>query len=237
MKILTWNCNGAFRKKFPLLSGYDADILVIQECEDPYQSKDQAYQTFAANYLWHGKSKNKGLGVFAKRDISLKFIDLNLEPLELFLPCVVQDKFPLLATWTKRANSPNFGYIGQLWKFLLQHKLFLDNSLAMLVGDLNSNKRWDEWDRWWNHTDVVRELSDLGLNSAYHSFFSEAQGDETRPTLYMHRNQLNGYHIDYGFFGSQWQVRLVEVGDPVYWLRFSDHMPIMFEINLNPQTI
>jgi exonuclease III len=43
MKIITWNCNGAFRKKFESLVSIDADILVIQECEDPAESKDKKY--------------------------------------------------------------------------------------------------------------------------------------------------------------------------------------------------
>lgn len=231
MRVLTWNCNGAFRKKYQLLSEYQADILVIQECEDPYQSGDTYYKDFAVNYLWRGTSKNKGLGVFAKQGISLEYIELNLEPLELFLPCMVNSHIPLVATWTKQANSPNFAYIGQLWKFLEKHKVFLNTPSAMLVGDLNSNKRWDEWDRWWNHSDVVKTLSELGLESAYHSYFAEAQGEETRPTLYLHRNHSKSYHIDYGFFGSKWQITQVALGKPEKWLMFSDHMPLLFEVS------
>ena len=35
MKIITWNCNGAFRKKYHTLDKYHADILIIQECGKP----------------------------------------------------------------------------------------------------------------------------------------------------------------------------------------------------------
>jgi hypothetical protein len=42
---------------------------------------------------------------------------MDLMPLQLFLPCLVAGDWPLLATWTKQASSPNFGYIVQLGKF------------------------------------------------------------------------------------------------------------------------
>ena len=33
LRIITWNCQGAFRKKFPLIASYAPDLAVIQECE------------------------------------------------------------------------------------------------------------------------------------------------------------------------------------------------------------
>lgn len=169
LRIATWNCNGALRKKWGRLAKIKADVYVVQECEDPGQVKDAAYNAWCANHLWTGTNKNKGIGIFAASERTLQAVPLDLAPMELFLPCIVNGEWPLLATWTKKANSQNFGYIGQLWKFLQAHRAFLANPRAMLVGDLNSNVIWDEWDRWWNHSDVVRELSELGLESCYKS--------------------------------------------------------------------
>jgi exonuclease III len=230
IRIVTWNCNGALRKKLSRLAALEADICVVQECEDPGQTKDVAYTAWCANYLWTGANKNKGLGVFARGELTLQAVPMDLAPLELFLPCLVNSDWPLLATWTKQANSPNFRYIGQLWKFLQAHKDFLSHPRAMLVGDLNSNAIWDEWDRWWNHSDVVRELSELGLQSCYHRHFSERQGQETLPTFFLHRHIEKHYHIDYGFAGAQWAVKSVEVGAASDWLAESDHLPVVFDL-------
>lgn len=118
MKILTWNCNGACRKKFEIISDFNADIYIIQECENPLLSKHKEYRHWANNYTWMGDSKNKGLGIFAKPDVKLEKLDWPNEFknhfVKHFLTCKINNDFDLLAVWTHRNNSPNFGYIGQL---------------------------------------------------------------------------------------------------------------------------
>lgn len=232
IRLITWNCNGAFRRKFQKIAALDADILVIQECEDPARSNDTAFQAFAQNHIWIGPTKNKGIGIFARPEIELAQVHLPLEPLELFLPLVINGQWPLLACWTRYANSPNFAYIGQLWKLLQQHKAFLDHPTSILAGDLNSNSRWDQWDRWWNHSDVVNDLNSIGLESAYHRHFSESQGSETRPTLFHTKKLEKPYHIDYCFLNRAWHVKQVIVGEAEHWLEVSDHMPVCVDATL-----
>ena len=64
-------------------------------------AKDIVYAEFAQNHIWVGPTKNKGLGVFAKPGIQLEAVRMDLEPLELFLPVLVDGQWTLLATWTK----------------------------------------------------------------------------------------------------------------------------------------
>lgn len=71
MKIITWNCNGAFRNKFEYLSNLEADICVVQECENPAQTNHKECKKWAENYLWIGDSKNKGADFFAKSHIKI----------------------------------------------------------------------------------------------------------------------------------------------------------------------
>ena len=235
MKIVTWNCNGALRRKFQTLSELDADIYIVQECENPATIENSDYQKWAENHLWIGDSKNKGIGIFAKNKIELKQLDWTNSyrdhTVKHFLPCSVNGDFDLIGVWTHRNNSPNFGYIGQFWKYLQLHKPKLGKTL--IAGDFNSNVIWDQWDRWWNHSDVVTELSEIGIESLYHSFSGELQGNETRPTLFHQRNLNKPYHIDYIFGSPEFveNLKQIEIGSLEKWFPVSDHLPMISEFD------
>ncbi|TXC82090.1 endonuclease/exonuclease/phosphatase family protein [Luteibaculum oceani] len=231
MRLLTWNCNGALRKKFQWLKDFDADINVIQECENPKKTNNEAYKQWASNHLWIGDNKNKGLGIFAKYDVDLQpLVWSNIykgHSVKYFLPILINGNQQLLAVWLHKNNSPNFGYIGQMWKYLQINKAEFQNPLV--VGDFNSNVIWDQWDRWWNHSDVLREFGELHIESFYHKFFNERQGKESTLTLYLQRKLDKPYHIDY-IFGPEHianALKTFEIGNAEKWLEISDHMPLL----------
>jgi exonuclease III len=230
LKLVTWNCNGAFRKKIETISQLKADVYIIQECEDPAACTSSFYKEWATNYLWIGDSKNKGLGVFASQQINLTQLAWNTvykdHSVKYFLPCMVND-VQLLAVWTHYNNSPNFGYMGQFWKFLQLHKNQMNN--IIIAGDFNSNTIWDEWDRWWNHSDVVRELSEIGIKSLYHMHTKEMQGKETIPTFYLQKKLAKPYHIDYCFASKKYAEKVTgfEIEPFEKWKHLSDHTPMV----------
>lgn len=234
MNLVSWNCGGAFRKKCELVEkAFEPDLLVVQECEDPARST-HAYREWAGEYLWLGDNKNKGIGIFDRTGIGLRALEWDAGRLESFLPCILGNGVTLLAVWTKFAHSPNFRYIGQMWKYLQAHREKLASSQPVLVvGDFNSNTCWDEWDRWWNHSDVVRELSEIGIESFYHRHFNEVQGQESHPTLYHRRKEDKPYHVDY-IFGSRGFCESsgmsLAVGEANEWLAYSDHMPMVVRL-------
>lgn len=247
MKIITWNCNGALRKKTDHIDALGADILVIQECEDPSRST-KAYKAWAGEYLWLGQSKNKGVGIFSRNGHTIERLDWtgsyeikefrNQSPalswdsndLHTFLPCKVDNELTLLGIWTKRAKSRYFNYIGQLWKYLQIHKYRLETSNLIMCGDLNSNVIWDRADRWWNHSDVVNELEEINIRSLYHVRTGEEPGQEYQSTYFMYRNIDKSYHIDY-FFVSKDLINncSLEVGNVEDWIHCSDHVPLILE--------
>ncbi len=108
LRIVTWNCNGAFRKKFENILDFNADIYIIQECENPSESGHKDYIKWAGNYLWTGDTKNKGLGIFVRPDLKLEKLNWTNQfknhTIKHFLPCKINNDFDLLAVWTHRNN-------------------------------------------------------------------------------------------------------------------------------------
>lgn len=233
MLIVSWNCNGAFRKKYKYLIEYDCDIMIIQECEKPNLVKyPDEFIHIMPNFIWVGDNKNKGLGIISKYKLKNNLWDNGGN--KYFISCKVDDKFDLLGVWCHHANSPTFGYIGQLWKYIQINKEKIRSDNILIGGDFNSNKVWDLWDRWWNHSDVFRELGELRLKSLYHEFYNEEQGKETIGTFYHRKNIEKSYHIDYMLATKNFYESLVrfEIGSKDRWLELSDHMPMFIEFDL-----
>jgi endonuclease/exonuclease/phosphatase family metal-dependent hydrolase len=145
---------------------------------------------------------------------------------------MILDSIQIVGVWTHLNKSPNFGYIGQLWKYLQLNKQRL--STCIVAGDFNSNTIWDEWDRWWNHSDVVRELDELNVRSIYHELNGEGHGKESAPTFYLHKNAEKPYHIDYCFASTNLlnKVDNFRIGKFAEWKHLSDHCPLVLNFSL-----
>lgn len=196
MRIVSWNCNGKFRKKFRDMLALNADIYVIQECENPAESTSIAYKAFAQNYLWTAEHQNKGLGVFAKEGICLTENNWPKYCLRNFLSIRVNNIFDLVAVWACKPYIEEY-YIYQ------SINISNYNENTIIIGDFNSKTVWDKKHYTRTHSAIVQQLDKIGLCSAYHHQTNEAQGNETTPTFYLYRHPDKGYHIDHCFISSK----------------------------------
>lgn len=225
MKLLSWNCNQAFRHKMNRVLPYNADIMVVQESEKQVQIPEP-YR----NVLWVGDSVHKGISVFVKPHITVENLDPMPEykwivPLRLTSDSV---ELFLFAVWTKLHKDKERSYIGQLYHALMKHEHLLRHDKCIIVGDWNSSKRFDR-ERQNNHSKVDAFLQSYQIRSAYHSFYGEAQGEETRPTYFLRKELERPFHIDYCYMSTSLITQLddVSVGAAREWIDVSDHCPIL----------
>ena len=222
MRIVSWNCNGAFRKKHSKILSLDADIYVIQECENPDIALDKGYINFSDSYVWTGENKNKGLGIFSKNGIDFKETSWPKNGLRNFTSICIHSEFNLLGVWACRPYIEEY-YLYQKTNFELI------NENTVIIGDFNSNSIWDQQHGQRNHSAVVKELEVKGLFSAYHYLKKEEQGKETEKTFYLHKNPDKAFHIDYCFLAPQ-RIEEFNILAHQDWLEYSDHMPIVIDI-------
>ena len=221
----------AFARKCQPLYDFRPDIAVIPECSKS-DLEPSLFDHFDAR--WFGDKPSKGLGVLVAKP--LRIARAEKPPNRWVVPLSISggvSDFRLIAVWAMPVKGSTVkSYIGQVYEAIANHPQWFDGKPSILCGDFNSNKIWDEKREIHNHSAVVSLLEKRGLLSAYHHFFSEPQGHETRPTYYFWHRQSRGYHIDYVFLPRAWApcIRSVEVGHHANWSHLSDHVPLSVEV-------
>lgn len=237
MKIITWNCNMAFRKKAKLILAHNPDILIVPECEHPDKLKFDNETLQPKDMLWFGCNPNKGLGIFSYSDFRFK-LKRNHDPnLKMIIPVAVKGgkiDFTLYAVWANNPADPDGQYVEQVWKALHYYDKKLRNKLTILAGDFNSNTIWDKKYRAGNHSNVVQRLEEKGIVSCYHLHHGQQQGAEAHPTFYLYRHEDKPYHLDYCFASKDIadSISSVEIGDYHFWKQYSDHVPVMVSYDI-----
>ncbi|MFL5741484.1 MAG: endonuclease/exonuclease/phosphatase family protein [Flavisolibacter sp.] len=232
MKIISWNCNMAFRKKAGIILTHKPDILVVPECEHPNKLVFKSDTPKPTDILWFGDNLNKGLGIFSYCNYRFRVLDVYNDRFKIVIPIAVSGgkfEFTLFAIWANNPLDRDGQYITQVWKAINHYDLLLTGSRTILAGDFNSNTIWDKPRREGNHSTVVKRLEEKGIYSVYHKHFHQTQGIEQDPTLYMYRHQDKPYHIDYCFASEDLLECLnrVEVGEFEFWNKYSDHVPLI----------
>lgn len=236
MKVIAWNCQGAFRNKFQEIIDLKPDVLVITECEPLEKLRLGELFPMPTSYFWYSDTGKKGVAVFSFCDLTIEVLNIYNTNFRYFIPFRVynsQASFFLFAIWAMdHPTDPLSRYIGQVWNAINFYKPLLKQN-CLLIGDFNSNKIWDYKERSGNHTSVVDLLADYRIRSLYHLYSGELQGEELKPTFYLHRKEEKSYHIDYAFASDDLHKNRckIEIGCYQDWIEKSDHMPFIVELS------
>jgi len=237
MRLITWNCQGAFRKKEDIILAYRPDIMVVQECENPDKVVLNLKTPKPYNHYWYGDNVHKGICIYSFTDYLIK-LSPNFNPeFRYILPFLVSGHghtFTLFAIWAM-GNKENYEarYIGQVWLAINYYAELLGGA-TILVGDFNSNKIWDNKARVGDHSAVVNKLLESNIQSIYHRHFKIDQGKEKHPTFFLQRNFDKPFHIDYCFASADIldKVQNIEIGTYENWSTCSDHTPLIIDFDL-----
>jgi exodeoxyribonuclease-3 len=237
MRIVTWNCNMAFRKKASFILSAGPDILVVPECEHPDKITFGSDTPLPSDMLWFGTNRNKGLGIFVFKNFTMRLHDAYNPDFKWVVPVVVTNsgwEATLFAIWANNPDDEDGQYVEQIWKAINYYDKYLTNSRSILIGDFNSNTIWDREHRIGSHSDLVRRLAEKEIHSCYHHYFDQEHGKERHPTFYLHRNKRRPYHIDYCFASKELvdPIESVEVGNFQEWTKQSDHVPVIVTFKL-----
>jgi exodeoxyribonuclease-3 len=232
MKIITWNCNMAFRKKAEYILKHKPDILVLPECEHPDKFLFTKKRWQPKDAVWFGTNPNKGLGVLSYSNFRFRLLDVHNDSFKTILPIAVSGgdfDFTLFAIWANNPSDPDGVYVEQTWKAIQHYDSLIHSERTILTGDFNSNTIWDRPRRIGNHTAVVNRLAEKGISSCYHVFHQQEQGKEKHPTQYMYRHKDKPYHLDYCFVSKDLAatIKSVKIGRHAYWSKYSDHVPLI----------
>ena len=230
MKIISWNCKKYYSSKAKLILTEKPDIVIIPECENPDLFKYETDAIKPTDSIWFGAPEDdRGIGIFSYGNYKLKLLDIHNNKLKYVLPInVTNDDFTfiLLAVWT---HEP---YTKQIWDAIKYYSDLLIGNV-IIAGDLNSNTKWDNKNKAYSHSDLVKHLEGRNIISLYHHFKNELQGEETLPTFYWYHHEDKPFHIDYCFASTYFISRLqnVEIGKFKDWSKHSDHMPLTITFN------
>ena len=226
MRILTWNCNLQFSKKSELIKLFDADVIVIQECERLSIDYFEGYQFF-----WTGKNEMKGLAIVVRGSNSF-IVEGSESRFAYFLP-VQTEQGLVIGVWAFNHRAKKFGtqisgYISDALSFY--DSRISDTSKVVIAGDFNNGPRWDLRGFHKNNFRFVQaQLEEKGFRSSYHVHSKEFFGEESMSTYFHQRDPDKKYHIDY-VFSKGFQVDEVKVGDFKEWCALSDHVPLFVRL-------
>jgi exodeoxyribonuclease III len=236
LRIVSWNCNMALRHKFEALLALRPDVAIIQECARP----DEGWRPACRDAAWIGFNAQKGLGVFTFGDLTLGRHASYSDRFSLYLPVEIDGAccFNLLGVWVADARKIPPDATNDPAAAINFYRPFLGAAPSVVAGDFNRLPQQMSARSKVHSASVVELLTDAGLINAAHVMSDATGQDALRRTHYHQRHFSRGFVVDYLFIPAVERARLTafEVGDPHDWLRWSDHVPLVAELDLTGES-
>jgi exodeoxyribonuclease-3 len=224
MRIVSWNCNVNFEKKFELLQSLSPNIAIIQECE-----KLNINHFPNCQYYWYGRNDAKSMAVLVFNR-SAKIDPICNENLIYFLPIIAED-IKILGVWAYNHRAAQFGdnCSGKTFDAIQYYQNWLSGNEKIIVsGDFNNSVIWDKGKEN-DFVNINQLLVGLGFQSSYHQYFKEEFGKESQGTLFHTKNRDKPYHIDYCFY-KNFTLEKVKLENFNDWIGLSDHLPLSIDL-------
>jgi len=90
MKIISWNCNMAFRKKYHKLLDSNPDIIVIQESENKEKLLQFLDGVDYKQILWFGDNPHKGVAIIGFNNYQIQLHDKYNPEYNYVIPLTLQ---------------------------------------------------------------------------------------------------------------------------------------------------
>lgn len=222
-RLATWNFSrGNYLQKRDAFRSHTPDLGVIQEANGT--------APLPAGDLWHGPNPRSGVAVISSPAVSVSISKQDVRAHWSIVPLEVRGKlsFNALAVWTRPEGG---GYVRSLAAALDCYQEFLAQGPSVVLGDFNANAIWDKPKGKLDFSRLANRLDqEFGLVSAYHSYFGEEYGKETRATHYFQWKHDRPFHIDYCFLPKHWVLANVSVDAYDTWSKFSDHRALVVDV-------
>lgn len=212
------------------------DVLVVQEVEklegELFLDGDRQ-----PTYLWRtpvGESI-RGLAVLSYSGVELRPAFDEAHPTHGFYRFEARWRdleFHVAGVWTFKSAGRGSSY-RQAQEGVEKHADWLVQKPSIILGDFNTNACYGDGGVWQS---LWERLEPLGFVSAYHHFFDQPFGAESRPTYFHRGHEAEPWHVDYCFIPAAWKssLRHVEVGDFASCKGVSDHRPIVVDLDVGP---
>lgn len=235
LRLLVWNCSGRLHDKLHDLTDLEPDVAVLPECACPevLLRRVRPRDLGARDLLWDGTHPSRGLAIATFGPWRGRLSPVHRPRSASTLPVHVSGPaaLDLVGVWA-RPPRPDIGHrLGpEPLPEALSRILPTLRAPALLAGDFNRALV--------RETGLRADLSAAGFVSAYHHVRGVLPGQEREATFYRLRRYPSRYHLDHVLVDatSVAGLRAVEIRRGARWSAWSDHAPMLVELEVPTST-